>query len=134
MLVRHMNDKSLERFYRALNIDSKAFDIKWPLPNTVEVTEHEFWNWNSTYDFAGEVWLQQTKIADEWWSRSIYFADCSRLLLGGFAVLHCHWSKRVRYFEWRGCDHVFTGRRIANCLHSYTCSKCGETYEVDSSD
>jgi len=33
------------------------------------------------------------------------------------------------------CDHdIKHVRTVANCLNEYTCTKCGWTYQVDSSD
>lgn len=33
-----------------------------------------------------------------------------------------------------GCLHEYKGRTIGNCRTSYTCKKCGDRYDIDSSD
>lgn len=33
-----------------------------------------------------------------------------------------------------GCDHDYKSTKLGNCWHRYTCSKCGHSYEIDSSD
>lgn len=34
----------------------------------------------------------------------------------------------------KGCEHRFEGRTAGRCYTIYTCSKCGHTYDIDSSD
>lgn len=33
-----------------------------------------------------------------------------------------------------GCLHAYEGRNGGNCYTIYTCSKCGDRYDIDSSD
>ena len=37
-------------------------------------------------------------------------------------------------YVWLGCDHDHKGEKRGNCYHVYTCSKCGDRYEIDSGD
>jgi hypothetical protein len=32
------------------------------------------------------------------------------------------------------CTHKYTSRTIGRCLTEYTCSECGDRYEIDSGD
>lgn len=42
-------------------------------------------------------------------------------------------ERNIRF--WRcGCAHTFTRQDLGNCLHLDTCTKCGFTMQVDSSD
>lgn len=33
-----------------------------------------------------------------------------------------------------GCEHTYTGRQAGNCYRIYTCTKCGDHYDIDSGD
>jgi hypothetical protein len=33
-----------------------------------------------------------------------------------------------------GCLHDYRGRQEGNCFHVYTCTKCGDRYDIDSGD
>lgn len=40
----------------------------------------------------------------------------------------------IQWFRFDGpCDHHYEEARLGNAYHRYTCTKCGYTYEVDSS-
>ena len=32
------------------------------------------------------------------------------------------------------CTHKYTGRTVGRCLTEYTCSDCGDRYQIDSGD
>jgi hypothetical protein len=32
------------------------------------------------------------------------------------------------------CTHSYTSRTVGRCLTEYTCSHCGDTYQIDSGD
>jgi DNA-directed RNA polymerase subunit RPC12/RpoP len=32
------------------------------------------------------------------------------------------------------CQHSYSGRTVGRCLTRYTCSECGDSYEIDSGD
>lgn len=36
--------------------------------------------------------------------------------------------------EGKGCLHEYRGRQAGNCYYVYTCVKCGDIYDIDSSD
>jgi hypothetical protein len=125
------------------------------LPNREEVDERDFWGWRSSYSFKAECWLGHVKVLDKdpnsalgnpaWGTLILYLIDHSTMAGGGFAVLYDYnardWkakedkpgSKSVRYFKWVACEHDFVEKNIGNCLHRYTCKKCGYSYDVDSS-
>lgn len=42
-------------------------------------------------------------------------------------------TEEPRYFR-VGCNHEYSSQTIGNCLNRLTCSKCGHSYTVDSSD
>ena len=33
-----------------------------------------------------------------------------------------------------GCLHNYRGEKVGNCYHVYTCTKCGDRYDIDSGD
>jgi hypothetical protein len=33
-----------------------------------------------------------------------------------------------------GCLHEYRGQKAGNCYHIYTCTKCGDHYDIDSGD
>ena len=36
--------------------------------------------------------------------------------------------------EGQPCTHKYTSRTVGRCLTEYTCSECGDRYEIDSGD
>ncbi|KWF81269.1 hypothetical protein WL94_28255 [Burkholderia cepacia] len=50
-----------------------------------------------------------------------------------FALIGNHHGGTVKVFQF-GCEHSMKEERVGNCLHRYTCTKCGFTETVDSSD
>jgi hypothetical protein len=40
---------------------------------------------------------------------------------------------KVKMYSCAICDHDFKGIKLGNCWYKMTCSKCGYSYEVDSS-
>jgi len=116
------------------------------MPNVEFVTEKEFWGWRSIRGFKAEAWCQNGvrrsprttpdgKSMEGWATMLIYFVDHAHYIDGGFGVLyfHSYGNEEVRYFGWRKCAHDFTHRSTGNCQHEYTCTKCGKSYDVDSS-
>jgi hypothetical protein len=135
---RSADQEHVTQFCGHLSIDPKSHHyIDWPLPNMKSSTEKDFWGWRSTWGFAGEAWGGQIKIDGQWATILLYFCgEGGHNGKGGFAVAVYREYKRerVEYFTWSHCDHVYEGSRLGNCWHKYTCSKCGHSYEVDSSD
>jgi len=51
-----------------------------------------------------------------------------------FIMMSDYWGKTVRFFTFTDCYHEYDcGVGTGNCLHLYTCKKCGYKWEVDSS-
>jgi hypothetical protein len=42
------------------------------------------------------------------------------------------WMPRI--FMWKVCAHTCTMTTLGRCYHKYTCTKCGYSYTIDSSD
>jgi hypothetical protein len=36
--------------------------------------------------------------------------------------------------EGEPCKHSYSGRTVGRCLTEYTCSECGDSYQIDSGD
>lgn len=135
-------------FYEALGSDGKSWfePIFETMPNVKFVTESEFWGWRASSGFRAEAWCQNRiakspratpdgKEMDGWATMLLFFVDRAHYIDGGFGVLyfHSYGNEEVRYFGWRKCDHDFTHKSTGNCQHEYTCTKCGKSYDVDSS-
>lgn len=57
-----------------------------------------------------------------------WFGEC-----WGYGLASDYWKGKVKYYRF-GCDHQGTEAvTIGNCLHRYTCPKCGRTQVIDSS-
>lgn len=57
-----------------------------------------------------------------------------------FAIAQDYWGKKVRYFTFADCYHDWkeisakeAGKPAFNCYHYCKCTKCGASYEYDSS-
>lgn len=135
MLFAGMNDKAKEDCIKALGLTDQHSDPAWPLPNMKVSDEKSFWGWRSSYSFKAEAWCGSKRIGDEWATIIVFYMGHSDFIGGGFAVaiFRSHQKERVDYFTWKACDHDFHGKVIGNCLRLYTCSKCGSSYEIDSS-
>lgn len=130
-------DKELRAKYQAAlhEVVGSKYNISWPLPNLRPSSGEEFWRWRVSYAFDIEVWTQPRKIDDGWAHIMLYFMANGPMAGGGFAVVVQYSPNRtVTYYEWGKCEHKYTGKTIDNCLNRYTCSKCGNSYDVDSSD
>lgn len=142
MLIHQMvPDKSRPEYEAAFR---KALDLKtsweepgWPLPNLEELTPQQFWSSQTQNSPTLWTWQQSRKIDGGWCYVTILFRGHGHLPDGGFAVLSPSGSdvdgRPVRYFRWSACAHDFRSKTIGNCLHRYTCTKCGVSYDVDSS-
>lgn len=117
------------------------------LPNLKQIEAKEFWHHVSICGWP-RVTIHVNKckypIEDEsgdvrpsWASPVVTLVDHGHMIGGGFAVAHIYSGKgegSQHYFTWGVCDHEFRGKTIGRCLNLYTCTKCGKSYEVDSSD
>ncbi|KVN30738.1 hypothetical protein WJ63_08140 [Burkholderia pyrrocinia] len=50
-----------------------------------------------------------------------------------FALIGDYHAGTVKVFQF-GCDHDMSNETIGNCLHRYTCTKCGFSEVIDTSD
>ena len=120
-------------------VKSRRFE---DLPHLRETTARDFWGHLSTWGMpAAQARLDPHKIPTNgnhnWASAILFFVDHSELIGGGFAVLSIYSGPGAgmqRFFRWRVCDHTFERKEIGRCLNRYTCTQCGESYEVDSGD
>jgi hypothetical protein len=111
----------------------KALDNEpWPLPNLKPSTEKAFWDWRQVWSFKAEVYYSSRQVKGEWARVLVYWADVNECLSGGFAVFV--FDKRVEYHRWGLCDHEFSHENIGRCLHRYTCNRCSQSFELDTSD
>lgn len=135
MLLNGFTEKAKADFRKALGLETDHVQPTWPLPNLKPSTEKEFWGWRSSYSWKGEAWIGSVPINGEYATVILYFVGHSSFIGGGFAVAYFHRyrEERVEYFEWCACEHQFSEKNIGNCLNRYTCAKCGEAYDVDSS-
>lgn len=129
------NDKYTKRFFEALGLKGSRENLTWPPPNAQKVEAKDFWGWRSSWSPSVEAYGGSVRVGKEWASLTLFFADVMQRRRGGFAVLYFHeyQKERVEYWEWIACDHTFTHRSTGNCQHLYTCTKCDDKYEVDSS-
>lgn len=107
------------------------------LPNLERCTEADFWGYHMTWSFDSDaIYMGDMELDGVRGTVRLYYVSKGRRANGGFAVLtkYEHGGKHsIHYFKWSACDHTFSSRRTGNCLHVYTCTKCGHAYEVDSS-
>jgi hypothetical protein len=140
MLVKMIthDDKFRDAILEAAGAEG-AYRLPWPLPNLKPISEVSFWRFRSTWSLKAEVWNSSQSVTIDgktfWANVLVYWADINELTNGGFAVVvgYEYQKESVHYFEWRACDHSFHSRTVGHCLHRYTCSKCGTSYDVDSS-
>ena len=117
--------------------NARKTGVPWPLPNTFEVTDTDFWGHVTTWTPAAHIWGGQAKIDGAWANIIVYLVDHGTLAGGGFAVLRSRAQagrEGMRYFRWTLCAHEFDERTTGNCERTYTCKRCRASYVVDSSD
>ncbi|KVO65029.1 hypothetical protein WJ95_20280 [Burkholderia ubonensis] len=85
-------------------------------------------------EFAKSKFFWYTPIATGWLRTTIgnarLFFMHDRV---SFAMIGDHSGGTVKVFQF-GCKHVMESKNVSNCLHRYTCTKCGFSEVVDSSD
>jgi hypothetical protein len=145
------DDKRKLKFHTALGLEDSHGEPSWPLPNMKPSDESEFWgsmsSWGHYFTRASlrTMQLEDSSGKKRWANVHLYFVDVMQRRSGGFAVVKFYdeyvgkypdgkYVGEVQYFTWNKCDHVFKEKNIGRCLHLYTCEKCGDSYEVDSSD
>ena len=103
----------------------------------------------------GEMLIAKTQLPEVhstlrtiWHVRQFALAPLQDLITHSF-VMYLHWyvdksilievedvlktGEIVELYAIKGCKHMYSVKTIGNCLHEYTCSKCGYSYKVDSS-
>jgi len=119
-------------------------DFNSPPPNVVPISEDDFW---ATFGSGGRIPEYQT-------GKQVYGKPVPELGLDnpkkfygltlwvyrdktgvGYLerVEHARAAKPIVYFKFAECEHDFRHENIGNCLHRYTCNKCGYKFERDSS-
>lgn len=114
------------------------------LPNLIELTTEQFAQSSFfIYAFTAHEFRQ---IRAEEFNKGKIFSPIKGQLVSvqifyikspseaGFILMNNYWDKTVRYFTFTKCLHEYKGVKTGNCLYQYTCTKCGASYEVDSSD
>lgn len=149
MLVYTGNKHKEEKLNKLLGLE-RGGDPKIPLPNMRRSDQSEFWGHHS---FMGNNWLQAyigcQQMEDvngkkRWATLHIFFDDTMSYRSAGFLVATYHseyvgkypdgnYVHDVEYFFWTACVHDWKEKNIGNCLHRYSCTKCPDTYDVDSS-
>ena len=142
MLIRHaLNEAQEVDLCKALGlVDERGRPNKWgnptwPLPNLRPIEAKEFWGWQASYTMKAEAWLGSYKVDGEHANVIAYWANLAGLENAGFAVAIIYRgtvADEAKYFWWGVCDHKWSHKTIGNCLHKYTCTKCGASHEVDS--
>ena len=130
------SDAVKAKFRAALGLDHEFGNPAWPLPNLELSSEKEFWGWRASQGFKAEAWCGHYTVFGEPATLLIYWLDNSFYANGGFAVAVIYRgtvADEARYFSWRTCVHDFNHQRTGNCQYKYTCTKCGVSYDVDSS-
>ena len=135
-LQREESAKKIEREFLDAVGAKNTLEDPFPLPNMRSVKETDFWAVRSTWSFTAEAYLGSHKIDGDWATVTVFFLNSEDHYGGGYAVAYFHryQKERVLYYRWSRCDHRFGSKNIGRCLTLYTCSKCGHSYEIDSSD
>lgn len=138
MLWNNIPERLRPQILKAVGAPEGSRDSFYPktLPNLKRCTEADFWNYHSSYSFdSGSIYLGHMELDGNSGIARLFFVATGRFANGGFVVLteHDYGKTKVHYFTWQACVHVFAHKNIGNCLHLYTCTKCGSAHEVDSS-
>jgi hypothetical protein len=132
----------------------KAHEDKWgryndPPPNFQPCSANEFWHWHSMYGVYADREFRQFVVpgGPNKWMESVQLfygaGDTGYGLftthkyvpsMSGPAKVHEVYEYTPHFYKFYLCDHeVKHLRNVGDCLNEYTCTKCGWTYEVDSS-
>lgn len=159
----YLDDKDIPNFpYLSENQQpGKVSYNDLPQPVVGEVTPEFFWNKYFQYSSSAYFEYRQihlrtpdgnidrTKCMQE--AHIYYFHDCALAIMND-SRWRCYTDqereelKRQGYVKWHikmevepkfyyiGCDHDLQSTNVGRCLTQYTCTKCGFTEVVDSSD
>lgn len=119
------------------------------LPNLEEITAEQFSQSGFfTWCFSG---MEHRQITPENFNKGKIFSPVKVFVNAkifymnspheaGFLITSDYWDKKVRYFKFAKCFHNYkeitaaeAGRPAMNCYHYCKCTKCGQSYEYDSS-
>lgn len=136
MLISGGNEESKAAFLKAIGMESEYDRVPWPLPNMKDSAERDFWGYRASYSFLLEAWCDHVTVDNEPATLLVFFLNRGHFIDGGFAVAVVYRgtvAHHPRYFTWGACEHKFSHRTTGNCQHRYTCERCGQHYDIDSS-
>ena len=119
----------------ALGLTSDWHEPRWPLPNLTPTNEASFWGHQTSYGPIAKMHVMGQKVDGKHVDLFIYrMPDVYSWIDGGFVVVVGRYEEnpRVRYFEWRACEHDFKCVESRNCYRKYECKKCGKGYDEHS--
>lgn len=119
--------------------------------NFREISPADFWHWYGSYIPTAIEFRQpslpkdkEAPYGDCWGNLNMLFSDPAKTegyafttnwdfhpTKSGKQAPHDFWP---RFFKFGPCIHKFIEKKVGNCLHKHTCTKCGKSYTVDSSD
>lgn len=92
------------------------------------------WTEISWDEFAKSSFFRYSPIATGW-SRTVV-GDARMFFMHdqiSYALISDYWGGTVSVFRF-GCKHVMDRKNVGNCMNQYTCTKCGFSETIDSSD
>jgi hypothetical protein len=119
--------------------------------NMREISPAQFWNWYGTYTPVAQEFRQPQYDRNEdmtygghWGNLMMFYTDYDYTegyafttqwdhtrTTSGYKAPNDFWP---RFFKFGPCIHHYVEKKIDKCLHRHTCTKCGKSYEIDSSD
>ncbi|WP_175878854.1 hypothetical protein [Burkholderia sp. BCC0097] len=85
-------------------------------------------------EFAKSRFFSYTPVATGWLRTTI--GDARMFFMHdqiSYALIGDYWGGTVKVFRF-GCNHAMERKNVGNCMNRYTCTKCGFSETVDSSD
>ena len=132
--------------------EEKFGGYSWCPPNFQPCEPGEFWSFFGSYGTVCPQEHRQFVLPDEVPTEKVHRAMGSKPMSSvhmfygsgdkGYAVVVDYWdydeNKPVpyvpRFFKFYLCDHeIKHTRNLGNCYNEYQCTKCGWTYNIDSS-
>lgn len=133
--------------------EREAHETKWGRyndapPNFTEITAEEFAR--SGFFTWCKVGMEHRQIMPDRIGNSKMLNPITNGVLGislfymnhgeNFGIANDYWANKVRYFKFADCFHDWkeisakeAGKPSLNCYHYCKCSKCGASWEYDSS-
>jgi len=105
-----------------------------PPVNLREVSEHtyvlsSFFNRIPTHIEYRQVYIDKPNLTREMIELTMFYHPDNT----GYALSRKYWDGKMRYFLF-GCEHKWKSTNIGRCLSRDTCTECGYTTVIDSSD